>query len=66
MSTQLRQALLDLAWASTLDALQAAYRRLETKPLTAHEREVVASLFNVLVSNWAIVHDLPEQTELPL
>ena len=42
MSKQLRFALLDLVWAHSLDAMSAAYRGLEKKDLTAHEREVAA------------------------
>ena len=54
MSKQLRFALLDLIWSGSLDALRAAYRRLETEPLTAHEREVAAKLMNELVHLWAL------------
>jgi hypothetical protein len=54
MSKHLRSALLDLIWARSLDALRAAYRKLENMPLTAHEREVAANLMNELVHTWAL------------
>jgi hypothetical protein len=54
VSKQLRFALLDLIWAHSLDALRAAYRKLDAEVLTAHEREVVASLMNDLVHIWAL------------
>jgi hypothetical protein len=54
MSKQLRFALLDLVWAQSLDAMSAAYRSLEKKDLTAHERKVAATLFNDLVHVWAV------------
>jgi hypothetical protein len=54
MSKQLRFALLDLVWAHDLEAMRGAYRALENKELTAHEREVAATLFNDLVHIWAL------------
>jgi hypothetical protein len=54
MSKQLRFALLDLVWAHSLDAVCEAYRSLEKKDLTAHEREIAATLFNDLVHIWAL------------
>ena len=57
MSKQLRSALLDLVWSGSLDTLRAAYRKLETMPLTAHEREVAANLMNELVHVWALKTD---------
>jgi hypothetical protein len=54
MNQNLRFALLDLIWAGSLDALQRAYRQLEDKSLTAHERETIAIVFNQLVHHWAI------------
>ena len=54
MSKLLRHALLDLIWASSLDTLRAAYRKLENMPLTAHEREAAANLMNELVHIWAL------------
>jgi hypothetical protein len=54
MSKQLRSALLDLVWSGSLDALRAAYRKLEAEHLTAHEREVAANLMNELVHIWAL------------
>jgi hypothetical protein len=53
MSNQLRFALLDLVWAHSLGGMSAAYRSLEKKDLSAHEREVVATLFVSLVHIWA-------------
>jgi hypothetical protein len=54
VSKQLRFALLDPVWAQSLDALRAAYLKLDNDPLTAHEREVAANLMNDLVHIWAI------------
>ena len=53
MSKDLRSALLDLIWSPSLDALQRAYRKLEDEPLTAHERESMAIIFNELVHHHA-------------
>jgi hypothetical protein len=53
MSKQLRFALLDLIWSASLERMQKANRNLETKGLTAHEREIAATLFNDLVHIWA-------------
>jgi hypothetical protein len=54
MGRDLRFALLDLVWAHSLDALQTAYRKLQDKPLTAHERESAAIIFNELVHHHAL------------
>ena len=54
MSKQLRFALLDLIWAHDRDAMCAAYRKLESAELAAHEREVMAAVFNNLFHFWAV------------
>ena len=56
MSKQLRFALLDLLWAHSLEAMQTAYRQHRDSPLTAHELETMAVVFNELTHHWALNH----------
>lgn len=67
MSHQLRQALLGLVQASSLDALCEAYTRMDrSNVLAAHEREVTALLFNQLLHVWIFYKHHSEHVEANL
>jgi hypothetical protein len=54
MSKQLRFALLDLFWASSLEDMQRSYRQHRHGPLLPHELETMAVIFNELTHHWAV------------